>query len=98
MLEILETDPAIADCGLPRADYRVRGSIEFRDLVFSFGETVVLDRVSLTIEAGQTAAFVGLTGSGKSTLISLLARLHDPPPGTVFVDGVDVRELPLATL
>ena len=38
------------------------------------------------------------TGSGKSTLISLLARLHDPPPGTVFVDGVDVRDIPLATL
>ena len=41
-------------------------------------------------------AFVGATGSGKSTLISLLPRLHDPPPGTVFVDGVDVREIPLA--
>ena len=41
---------------------------------------------------------MGVTGSGKSTLISLLARLHDPPPGTVFIDGVDVREIPLATL
>jgi ATP-binding cassette subfamily B protein len=49
-------------------------------------------------EAGETVALVGPTGSGKSTLISLLARLHDPPPGTVFVDGVDVRELPLADL
>jgi ATP-binding cassette, subfamily B, multidrug efflux pump len=54
--------------------------------------------VSATIEAGQTVALVGVTGSGKSTLISLLARLHDPPPGTVFIDGVDVREIPLATL
>ena len=43
-------------------------------------------------------AIVGLTGSGKSALISLLARLHDPPPGTVFIDGVDVRQIPLATL
>ena len=43
-------------------------------------------------------AFVGATGSGKSTLISLLPRLHEPPPGTVFLDGVDVREIPLATL
>jgi ATP-binding cassette subfamily B protein len=98
MLEILETDPAIADGGLRIADSQLLGSIEFRDLVFSFGDTVVLDHVSLKIEAGETAAFVGLTGSGKSTLISLLARLHDPPPGSVFVDGVDVRELPLATL
>jgi ATP-binding cassette subfamily B multidrug efflux pump len=58
----------------------------------------VLHHVSARIEAGQTVALVGPTGSGKSTLISLLARLHDPPPGTVFVDGVDVRELPLAVL
>jgi ATP-binding cassette subfamily B protein len=58
----------------------------------------VLDDVSLTIEAGETAAFVGATGSGKSTLISLLPRLHEPPPGTVFVDGVDVRHIPLGTL
>ena len=43
-------------------------------------------------------AFVGATGSGKSTLISLLPRLHDPPPGTVFIDGVDVREIPLERL
>ena len=43
-------------------------------------------------------ALVGVTGSGKSTLISLLARLHDPPPGTVFVDGIDVRDIPLAVL
>ena len=51
------------------------------------------------IEAGQTVALVGVTGSGKSTLINLLlARLHDPPPGTVFIDGVDVRDMPLAVL
>jgi ATP-binding cassette subfamily B protein len=58
----------------------------------------VLSHISVRIEAGQTVALVGPTGSGKSTLISLLARLHDPPPGTVFVDGVDVRDLPLADL
>src|SRR5262249_43917948 len=54
--------------------------------------------VSARIEAGQTTALVGVTGSGKSTLINLLARLHDPPPGSVFIDGVDVREMPLAVL
>src|SRR5262249_14875267 len=76
----------------------IRGSIEFRDLVFSYGDIPVLNHVSAKIAAGETVALVGVTGSGKTTLISLLARLHDPPPGTVFVDGVDVRDLPLATL
>jgi ATP-binding cassette subfamily B protein len=76
----------------------IRGQIEFRDLVFSYGDTPVLKHVSATIEAGQTVALVGVTGSGKSTLISLLARLHDPPPGSVFIDGIDVRDIPLGTL
>ncbi|PYR60625.1 MAG: ABC transporter ATP-binding protein [Acidobacteria bacterium] len=76
----------------------IRGDIEFRDLVFGYNGTPVLDHVSARIEAGQTVALVGVTGSGKSTLINLLARLHDPPPGTVFVDGIDVRELPLSVL
>ncbi len=107
MLDVLVTEPAIADSGLQNADLlpnpqpAIRnpvGGIEFRDLVFKFGDTVVLDHVSARIEAGQTAALVGVTGSGKSTLISLLARLHDPPPGTVFIDGVDVREIPLKVL
>jgi ATP-binding cassette subfamily B multidrug efflux pump len=122
MLEVLLTEPAIADRGPRIADVGLRiadpsnapnpqsirspqsavrnivGAIEFRDVVFNYGETVVLDHVSATIDAGQTVALVGVTGSGKSTLISLLARLHEPPPGTVFVDGVDVRDIPLATL
>jgi ATP-binding cassette subfamily B protein len=58
----------------------------------------VLDGISLRIPAGTTAALVGGTGSGKSTLISLLPRLHEPPIGSVFLDGVDVREIPLASL
>jgi ATP-binding cassette subfamily B protein len=121
MLEVLETEPAIADRGLRIAergaqsarsaqsqtssagfafDRRgIRGEIEFRDLTFAYGDAPpVLDHVSAKIEAGQTVALVGVTGSGKSTLISLLARLHDPPPGTVFVDGVDVRDIPIAAL
>jgi ATP-binding cassette subfamily B protein len=98
MLEVLDTKPAIADCGLRTPIRIVRGEIEFRDLVFSFGGTPILNHVSAKIAAGETVALVGVTGSGKSTLISLLARLHDPPPGTVFIDDVDVRDLPLATL
>jgi ATP-binding cassette subfamily B multidrug efflux pump len=76
----------------------IRGEIEFRDLVFAHNGATILDHVSVRIEAGQTVALVGPTGSGKSTLISLLPRLYDPPRGTVFIDGVDVRDMPLAAL
>jgi ATP-binding cassette, subfamily B, multidrug efflux pump len=72
--------------------------VEFRNVTFRHGDRIVLDGISATIPAGTTTAIVGATGSGKSTLLHLLPRLYDPPPGTVFVDGVDVREIPLATL
>jgi ATP-binding cassette subfamily B protein len=97
MLEVLDAPPAIADAASTRT-VPITGEIEFRDLVFSFNGTPVLNHVSARIPAGQTVALVGVTGSGKSTLINLIARLHDPPPGTVFIDGVDVRDLPLAEL
>ena len=102
MLEVLDAVPAIADNGTSSAGSQhraaVRGDVEFRNLTFSYNGRVVLDGVSAHVEAGQTVAIVGLTGSGKSTLVSLLARLHDPPPGTVFIDGVDIRDIPLAVL
>jgi ATP-binding cassette, subfamily B, multidrug efflux pump len=106
MLEVLETQPEISDSGAQTSDsmeqtpdlLEIRGDVEFRDLVFRYGDTVVLDHVSLRIDAGQTVALIGVTGSGKSTLIGLLARLHEPPRGSVFLDGVDVLDLPLSVL
>jgi ATP-binding cassette subfamily B multidrug efflux pump len=107
MLEVLDAKPEIDDAYVTDAGRQVeiRGTIEIRHLTFAYPATapgapatVVLDDVSLRIQAGETAAFIGATGSGKSTLIALLPRLHEPPPGTVFVDGADVREIPLAKL
>ena len=102
MLEVLDAEPSVNDARVsePGRALQIRGAIEFRDLVFRYpgSDRDVLDRVSLRIDPGQTVAFVGSTGSGKSTLISLLPRLYDPPPGTVFVDGVDVLEIPLEAL
>ncbi len=77
---------------------RIAGDIEFRHLTFGYGATPVLSDISARIPAGKTTAIVGPTGSGKSTLINLIARLHEPPPGTVLLDGVDVREIPLHEL
>jgi ATP-binding cassette, subfamily B, multidrug efflux pump len=106
MLEILDTPPAIRDepgttaAGEfpPIGGAPLRGAIEFRHLNFAYNGHRVLEDISLSIAPGQTVAILGPTGSGKSTLISLLPRLHDPPPGTVFIDGVDVRTIPLAVL
>jgi len=102
MMEVLDATPDISDARITDAGRSVSltGAIEFRHLTFTYpgAERPVLENVSLRIEAGQTVAFVGATGSGKSTLISLLPRLHEPPPGTVFMDGVDVREIPLERL
>ena len=103
MLAVLDAMPAIRDES-PEARSDVipigplRGAVEFRDLSFSYSGVPVLRQISVRVPAGQTVAHVGPTGSGKSTLISLLARLQDPPPGTVFIDGRDVRQIPLAVL
>jgi len=103
MLAVLDAVPAIRDeASEVRSDVipigPLRGEVEFRDLSFSYGGVPVLRQISARVPAGQTVALVGPTGSGKSTLISLLARLQDPPPGTVFIDGRDVRYIPLAVL
>jgi ATP-binding cassette subfamily B protein len=102
MLEIIDTVPAISDAEVTERGRTtvISGTIEIKDLTFRFpgSQTVILDKISLRVERGQTAAIVGPTGSGKSTIVSLLPRLHDPPAGTVFLDGVDVREIPLARL
>ncbi len=76
----------------------LRGRVEFRNLTFAYDGRNVLANVSACVEPGQMLALVGATGSGKSTLVDLLPRLFEPPRGTVFVDGVDVRDLPLPVL
>ncbi|MGB7925321.1 MAG: ABC transporter ATP-binding protein [Pyrinomonadaceae bacterium] len=93
-------EPAIIDQPGVRAQRPITGRIEFRDLTFRYNEHAepVLRDINLTIEAGQTVAFVGRTGSGKSTLISLITRLVEAPPGTVLIDDVSVRDYPLAQL
>jgi ATP-binding cassette subfamily B protein len=77
---------------------RLRGEVELRDVGFSYDGAAgpALEHVSLRVAPGETIAFVGATGAGKSTLVKLLARFYDAGSGTVLVDGVDVRRFPLA--
>lgn len=93
-------EPTIIDPPNVREQPPIKGRIELRDLTFSYNEHAepVLRDINLTIEAGQTVAFVGRTGSGKSTLISLITRLVEAPPGTIMIDGISVRDYPLAQL
>ena len=88
-----EIDDRAAGAGAP-----IRGEVEFRGLTFAYGDKPVLHDIDLRVPAGSTVAIVGPTGSGKSTLVSLLPRLREAPAGSVRVDGRDVREIPLHTL
>jgi ATP-binding cassette subfamily B protein len=96
--EVLDQTPAIADPPQPVSPGRLRGEIEFRDVACAYdGETVLRD-INLVVPAGATVAIVGPTGSGKSTLVSLIPRLLDVSRGAVLVDGVDVRQYSLQVL
>ena len=96
--EILEAEPSIKDSDFAIEQSPIEGRIEFRDLTFAYNGKAVLHNIDLSIEAGKTIAFVGKTGSGKSTLVSLVPRLIDAPDESVLVDGKPVREFRLVQL
>jgi ATP-binding cassette subfamily B protein len=96
--EILHERPSIAAPPDPRPLEDVRGAIEFRGVAMEYAAGRALDGVDLRIAAGSTVAVVGHTGSGKSTLVSLIPRLMDPTHGAVMLDDVDLRRLAPAGL
>ena len=97
--EVLEEQPDISDASAAEPDLRVtEGRVEFRDVSFRYykqSEDSVLDHISLTIPARSTVGIIGSTGCGKTTLVSLIARLYDADEGEVLVDGVNVRDYSL---
>ncbi len=102
MLEVMDAEggPSRSEVRTAQFELRSPGSeaprIEVRHLTFRYPGAVTnaLEDVSFVVEPGQTVALVGATGSGKSTFVSLLPRMHEPPPGAIFLDGVDIRDLP----
>ena len=95
--EIMHEQPEIEDA--PGAqDREISGEIEFRGLNFSYEGKPVLHDVNLRVPAGSSLAIVGPTGSGKTTLVSLIPRIYDAEPGTVLIDGRPVREFHIASL
>jgi len=100
MQAIMQVKPAIADAANTKAQPPIKGRIEFRHLQFRYHENgaEVLKDIDLVIEEGQTIAFVGRTGSGKSTIVNLIPRVVEAPEDSVFIDGVSVRDYPLKQL
>jgi len=95
VLDVLESEPEMHDPPSPVSLPAVAGSIEFHNVGFSYGSDggrPVLRAVSFTCERGDTVGIIGSTGSGKSTLVSLIPRLYEVSEGRVLVDGVDVRD------
>lgn len=100
MNTIFAVKPDIKDAVGVREQPPIKGRIEFRNLTFAYtpqGAPVLRD-INLIIEHGQAVAFVGHTGSGKSTLVNLIPRLYEAAPDTILVDGISIRDYPLAQL
>ena len=97
LVELLQTDDTVLDPSNPqKQSLPVRGEITFEDVRFAYPtrpDTPALDCVSLTIKAGETVAFVGPSGAGKTTILQLIMRHFDPQGGRILLDGTDIRQL-----
>ena len=99
LFELLDREPQLLAPANARPLPPGNGRVELRDVTFAYKDAVPsLRDVSLVVEGGSTVALVGGTGSGKSTLVRMIARLYDPDQGSVLIDGADVRELDLVAL
>ena len=100
ILELLSQPVEVRDAENAKGLEAIVGGVRFEDVQFHYSDdpTLVLNQINLNVDAGQTVALVGETGAGKTTIVKLLARFHDPTSGCVRVDGVDLRTVTQASL
>lgn len=100
VVQVLDTEIDISEHNYLATKQNIRGEVEFRQVNFSYSKNGehVLRNISFKAEAGQTIGIIGSTGSGKSTLMKLIPRLYNPDSGDIFIDGVNIKDLPLEKL
>jgi ATP-binding cassette subfamily B protein len=98
VMNLVETKVGIAYAGRALAPNAVRGEVRFEDVSFAYDQQPTLEHISLCVEAGSSIAFVGSTGSGKSSLVKLLLRFYEPQSGVIRIDGQPIAELALQDL
>ncbi|MFC1511190.1 ABC transporter ATP-binding protein [Candidatus Margulisiibacteriota bacterium] len=98
IFEVADIQPTIKDAEGAKSLPRIQGSVEFKDMSFAYENEEVVKDINLSVKAGEIIAFVGRTGAGKSTLMSLLLRFYDPTSGLILVDGQDIKKVKVESL
>ncbi len=96
--ELMYAEPKIKNIGIKLNDLNIKGKIKFRDVTFGYRKSVVLNDLNFVIKPGQTAAFIGATGSGKSTIMNLILRFYETDEGLILIDRINIKNIDLKTL
>ncbi|MFS2324788.1 ABC transporter ATP-binding protein [Brucella sp. H1_1004] len=98
-IDFMDTRPDIADRPNAQSVSRLKGDIEYRDVSFGYSDNrPILSNLNISIEAGETIAFVGASGAGKTTICSMLPRFYEVTGGGIYIDGIDIRDMTLKSL